>query len=211
MNQPDPMRAAQKRINAYWYEDGIPEMGGGAIILVIGATLLVSELLPESTRAWFTGLGLPLISLAVAYLFRRIMQVMKERITYPRTGYIVFRKPSKLRLVIVGSSAALVSMLNILLLNALDESLAVKLPSLILSFVAAIFSLYRGLQANLVRFYLLALFSFALAPVVLLLARPPYDIGIFLSIFGLAWLVSGVLTFRAYLRKYSAPGDEEAD
>jgi uncharacterized membrane protein len=210
MNQ-DPVRSAQKRINAYWYEDGIPEMAGGAIILVIGLTLLASDLLPEALRGWLTGLGLPAISLAMAFGLRRVMQVMKERITYPRTGYIAYRKSSPRRLIIVASMAVVISVLNIVLINKLDESLAIKLPSLLLSLAAAVFSLYRGLQAHLARFYVLAALSFVLAPIVLTLAQPPYDMGIFLSVFGMAWLVSGALTFRGYLRKYgSTPGDEEA-
>ncbi len=198
----DPVRNAQKRINAYWFEDGIPEMAGGAVILVLGLTFMVFDLLPKDIRSWANGLGMPFFSLALMFLARQAISRAKEKLTYPRTGYVELRKISAQHRIVVAVLAGLVSMLTIFLLKFLDGNLAFKLPPLMMGLASALFGLFRGLQTGLVRFYFLSAFSFLLGPAILLLGLGyPGDIGVLLAVTGFIWLLSGLLALRGYLRR----------
>ena len=69
------------RAAAYWFIDGLPEIVAGLVITLSGGIGLV--LWAAGLRPLFAFLGL-----AVLWKDRNIVDFLKARLTYPRTGYV---------------------------------------------------------------------------------------------------------------------------
>jgi len=77
-----------KRAAAYWFIDGLPEIGFGLLYLAWSVLGLVWGSSPNS--AWMKW-AVVAASLAFLVFFcwdRRILDFVKARLTYPRTGYV---------------------------------------------------------------------------------------------------------------------------
>jgi hypothetical protein len=78
-----PLIQAERRNWAYWREDGIPHLLGGLFFLAFGGSMWLTRLMRSP---WFVALSLVLL-----FLFwlasRGVMEFLKARITWPRTGY----------------------------------------------------------------------------------------------------------------------------
>jgi hypothetical protein len=84
-----------RRAAAYWFADGLPEIVFGFLLLIPGALVLLLETLhlhwqnrwlaPGFIEAY---LFFYLLGCAIWFLYRPILNYLKVRITYPRTGYV---------------------------------------------------------------------------------------------------------------------------
>ena len=87
------------RPRLYYNIDGLGELGGG--VLSLGIALLLS--LPANSvwhkASWFLFFGL---ALAIRYA----IEAIKTHITYPRTGFVEYRKGDRWRTPIVSAAAA---------------------------------------------------------------------------------------------------------
>jgi uncharacterized membrane protein HdeD (DUF308 family) len=81
-----------RRAAAYWFADGLPEILFGFFFLIPGALVFVlGELHTQiQQHRWIGGLGLlvGLLGWALWFVHRPILNFLKARITYPRTGYV---------------------------------------------------------------------------------------------------------------------------
>lgn len=76
-----------RRAAAYWFADGLPELGFGVLYLIWSAVGIAWGFDPKAP--WRRG---SVIAAAVAFLLffiwdRRVLEFFKARMTYPRTGY----------------------------------------------------------------------------------------------------------------------------
>jgi putative exporter of polyketide antibiotics len=97
----------QRRAIQYWFNDGIIEIAFGGILFVLGIFFFVTNLLPEhSTIRIVLESSFALIFLGAAYGVNRLAAFAKERITYPRSGYVRIkqRRSSPRWLIILTSS-----------------------------------------------------------------------------------------------------------
>ena len=78
---------AGRRAASYWFEDGLPELLFGFALALLGITTLLAG--RYLSLNWTRGLtaGAVLTLLAVWFFHRQVLDVLKARITYPRTGY----------------------------------------------------------------------------------------------------------------------------
>jgi len=84
--QPD---SAGRRAAAYWFIDGLPEIVFGLLYLIWGAAGLAWNLLAGVHRIFFAIAMAAMCGFFVALFFdREIVDFLKARITYPRTGYV---------------------------------------------------------------------------------------------------------------------------
>jgi hypothetical protein len=78
-----------RRAAAYWFVDGLEEIAFGLALLIRGVWGIAwGEL---HWRNWWMWVGFPaaeLLLLALLLMHRRILDSLKARITYPRTGYV---------------------------------------------------------------------------------------------------------------------------
>jgi hypothetical protein len=91
MTEKDPTSRPQLRAIQYFFVDGTFEFGFGLLCLILAVyfylenhtTGLVSALLDAS---------LVLVLIGGAWLVNRLVKRIKENVTYPRTGYVAYRR-----------------------------------------------------------------------------------------------------------------------
>lgn len=200
----------KKRTAAYWYVDGLSEIGMGILLLVLGISFLFTGFVqPETPSTFLWGFGQPLVVLSIALGVGRLIKIVKAKLTYPRTGYVSYPRPKGRRRVLNILLSMLVAGLLAFLLNTLGDFVT---GNMMIAFSAIIFAglgFYLGLQFGLTRFYvvggLVAAWGFFLAwlnPV-----EPLSTVFLFSGI-GILWILSGLVTLIRYLRSTS-PMDEE--
>ena len=83
----------EKRTAQSFYSDGLAEISLGLIFLLLGGYFFAQAVVPEGSAL---GSALSLLSVLVivsaGFLVSRILRFLKGRITYPRTGYVAFKK-----------------------------------------------------------------------------------------------------------------------
>lgn len=93
----DPLRRAY----SHWYQDGLGELVQAFIFFMLGLYYLLVWRLPAgSPQAAFFPILLPFVIIIVAVVGRWLLGCLKERITYPRAGYVSYRRDSLSRKVI---------------------------------------------------------------------------------------------------------------
>lgn len=190
---------AEQRSRQYWYEDGLVEIAAGCIFLAVGVLFLAEGLgaLPSGASS----LGLIVVVFAGMGVARRAVRWAKERITYPRTGYVRYRRPEGRRgypMVTVAVGAGMAALVAALF-GLAPASLA-WIPALDGLLIGG-FLLYSGHSLGLARFYLLALLS-ALVGVAASLGGlgDILGTGVYFAAMALALLLSGAIVLLRYLR-----------
>jgi hypothetical protein len=145
-------------------------------------------------------------------LARLLVARLKERLTYPRTGYIRYPRPKPTRRFLSAGiaigAALIVTIMSAWLSAAQTERLIPSLTGLL----TAILILSIGASIGLVRFYLLAVWQFGVGLLGSRLNLPtPYDLVLFFGALGIGLLISGGITLLGYLRNNPLPSanDEE--
>ena len=196
-----------KRTRQYWFSDGFVEIVNGVIFLFLGVYFFIQSALPSGSL-WLILLqaGFVILLFGTIFLGGRLVNILKTRYTYPRTGYIGFRPAPKANRWI----AAGITLLIIILLLTLFSTTPISLNWLpaTTGFIVAAFWLISAARVGLLRFYLLAVIS------VLLGAGLSFaNLGILQGIaayysgMGLILIGSGGLTLTIYLR-HSTEMDE---
>lgn len=192
----------EKRVQQYWYTDGISELIVGGVFILLGLFFAGKEWLPEGSlgRTLFES-SLAIVLIGGALAARWLINYMKIRMIYPRTGYVSYRidQPHANRRRILGViTGAVVAALVIILakfVGSIDW-----LPGLSGVLIGFILVFVKGKVSGMGRFYILAAFSvllgFMLSFSGLLLG---YRLALLYGLMGLAFLFSGGITLRGYL------------
>ncbi len=192
-----------ERTRQYWYIDGFSEILVGAIFVILGllnsATLVIR---PSIGSAVIVGIGYPLVILGGILFGNKWVKSMKEKVTYPRTGYVKYIQPErpsrKARMIKALIIAFMVSIVVNVIISRLDPFWLVFGTGLMI----AAFTVYMGVQIPLNRFHILAAW---IVVVSIIAARLPVSdeiqMGLLLAGTGLGWLVAGSTSLITYLRK----------
>jgi hypothetical protein len=209
----DPLTEIKQRTARYWYVDGLWEACGGVLVLLLaGYTYLVGLCTIQPLRSFLIGLGQPVLLIAGMVVLGKIVSLLKERLTYPLTGYISYRRPKGLHrwvgvlamLVAVGVAMAAVIFLRTFPVEDWVMTITGAFSSILI--------LMMGIRIRLWRFYFLAGTTFlAGLGASLLRFSDPFGVAFFLGVFGLTCLLMGLLTLRSYRRQAlsSRPSSEE--
>lgn len=95
MAAPLDLRELERRPTKYWNEDGLPELVMGLLWMLWGGAWLVGNALPRGP-VWnvfwmFTPALLALSGVAAV----RLTKALKARVTFPRTGYVQWKAPTR--------------------------------------------------------------------------------------------------------------------
>ena len=204
----------QQRVNRYWYSDGIGEMMGGVMFLVLAAYFSLQQYLgDESFVGGLLQAGLILLLIGGVYVGRRVINGAKARITYPRTGYVEYhtniRNAVTMR-ILAAFTAMIIASLSVFVARRFDSIDAMVAVTGVL--VAVILMVKQAWASGLGRFYFLGAASliFGGALSVSGFARG-YNLGLFYALMGIAFLISGGLILKRYLNENPLPaetGDE---
>ncbi|PKN91999.1 MAG: hypothetical protein CVU44_17045 [Chloroflexi bacterium HGW-Chloroflexi-6] len=200
----DSLQNAQKRAMQYWYVDGTFEFSFGGICLILAAYFYANYLLAGSWLANLLTALFVLIIIGGSFLVNRLVMTMKERITFPRTGYIAFQRKSGAsrlgRLLLIGVVAATISALMTLFLlqPAAGFDRVVAVSGILFGAVLV----YLGFRTGMARFFINAAIG-VLAGLALGFANLPENLGLtsFYGVLGLALLTIGGISLWQYLRQ----------
>lgn len=201
------------RTRQYWYIDGFNEMLVGLVFMLLGAINFIGGLYaPSMGSAVLVGIGYPLVMLAWIFAGRVWVRSLKEKITYPRTGYVKYIQPqrsSRVKRMVTASFVAIaVSIITMVVIRGLDPFWVVLGTGLMI----AAFIGYLAVQVPLNRFFVLAIWVAAVSIASAFIpVSENLQMGFLLTGSGLGWLVSGVLTLLSYLKntRPTEPGMEE--
>lgn len=202
----------ERRVKRYWYTDGLGELIGGGMFILLGTYFALQEVLGEnSTLGGILQASLALVMIAGMFVGRRLINALKIRLTYPRTGYIEYEvneRNMKSRRILAAILAFAISVLTIVLvrlLNFFDTIVAVTGFA-----VALILIVLRAKASGLARFYGLGAISLVLGLVLAVSQLPSgYSLGLFYGLMGISLILSGGLTLRRYLKENPLPEDGE--
>jgi hypothetical protein len=201
-----------RRVQNYEYVDGLSEIVFGGAACIMGLFGWAVTQVPAGT--WLNNAMPFLMAAAVAvyaWVGQRLVQAVRARLTYRRTGYAAPRRATGKRrwlglgLLAVGSAAVSVAVVILL----------VRLRWLHLWFPLlegagfGLLLLFLGYFRGLARYYTLAGLSFLLG-----LAAAWADLGefrgaaLYLILLGLAYMVTGALILWSYLRQNPRPLDD---
>ena len=198
----------EERVKRYWYTDGIGELIGGGMFVLLGIYFALQEVLgQDSTLGGILQASFVLLMIGGVFVSRRLINTLKTRLTYPRTGYVEYQvneRGMRWRRVLAVVLAFVISALTIAfvrLFQFFDSIVAVT--GLI---VALILVVLRTKSSGLARFYVLGAISLVLGLALSLSGLPNgYSLGLFYALIGGCFFISGGLTLRRYLQENPLP------
>lgn len=202
-----------KRTARYWYVDGLAEIGTGLLFLALAVFYLVlSGFQADGITALAVGLGQPLIILLGIFGIAKAVRFFKTRITFPRTGYVSYRRDAqdkrRKRVLKAGVISAIVAAALVLMVTQAE----ITTIWLVAGVLGALVPVLLGYRLGLPRFYLLAGWMVALSVALNFLRGLPemrYAV-LFYGGIGLFVMLLGVFTLLRYLAQ-TRPAEEEQD
>lgn len=200
----EEIRKPQVRALQYWYVDGSYEFGFGLLCLVLCAYFTLEKQLEGSWLSALVDGSLVLVFIGGGALINWLTRKWKERLTFPRTGYVAYRREAGIRrslrialsLVVGGLLGAAVSVLVMQPFQNFD--ILPLVSGLLLGFVLA----FLAWRTSLARLYLLAAFSTGTGLGLAFARLGNYTaLAVYYLALGLGLLVSGLVTLVLYLRQ----------
>ena len=208
----DEMKTIEQRVKRYWYTDGIAELASGGLFVLLGIYFGAQGFLGEDSIVnVILQVSLMLVMIAGAFGVRWLVNTLKARLTYPRTGYVEYRvneKDAKVRRYVVAGVAMAIAMASIVLIDYIRGLDSMALITGLL--VGVIFIALRGKSSGLKRFYLLGGLAIVLGVVLSFSGlSQAYNLGLFYGLLGIAILISGGLVLRRYLSDNPLPAEND--
>lgn len=206
----DEIKQVEQRVRRYWYSDGIAEIASGGLFVLLGLYFAAQGYLGETSIASIIlQVSLMLLMIAGAFGVRWLVNTLKARLTYPRTGYVEYRlneKESTVRRYVIVGVAMVIAITSIVLIDYIRDLDAMALVTGLL--VGLIFIALRGKSSGLKRFYLLGVMAIVLGVALSFSGlSQAYNLGLFYGLLGIAIVISGGLVLRRYLSENPMPAE----
>jgi hypothetical protein len=198
----DEMKQVEQRVRRYWYTDGIAELASGGMFFLLGLYFGVLGYFEEgSLVSVILQVSMVLLMVGGAFGVRWLVNSLKSRLTYPRTGFVEYRvneKDAKVRRYVVIAVAMLVAIASLVLVDYIRSLESMVLVTGVL--VGIIFITLRGKSSGLRRFYVLGGLAIVLGISLAYSGLPQvYTLALFYGLLGVAILISGGLVLQRYL------------
>jgi hypothetical protein len=202
------MKQMEQRVKRYWYTDGIAELTSGGLFVLLGVYFGAQGFLGEgSTASIILQISLILVMVGGIFGVRWLVNDLKTRLTYPRTGYVEYRvneKNVKVRRYLVAGVAMTIAIASIVLVDYIRGLDTMALITGLL--VGVIFIALRGKSSGLKRFYLLGVLAMVLGVTLSFSGlSQAYNLGLLYGLLGIAVMFSGGLVLRRYLSENPLP------
>ncbi len=206
MNQ-ENMQHVQKRLNRYWYVDGISEIGFGLLCLVLGLYFYAVSDLDEGSLAFqLLSIGFVLIILGSAFGINRLVSYLKNRITYPRTGFVAYRRVRSYWRWLVGALVGTLSAGLMIFLARIPASLDWKV--FITGIMFTLVALYIAFRIGLLRYALIAIAAFTLGVYLSIQSLGNYQgLAAFYLLLGAMISATGIVILWRYIFTYQSPSE----
>ena len=202
----------EQRVKRYWYTDGIVELIGGGMFVLLGVYFALQEILGQNSMVGgVLQASFALLIIGGVFVGRWLINALKTRLTYPRTGYVEYQVDERgmrwrrILPVILGFVIAAFTAVFVRLFQFFDSVVAVTGV-----IVALILVVLRAKSSGLARFYVLGAASLVLGFGLSLSGLPEgYSLGLFYGLMGVCSFISGGLTLRHYLKENPLPAETE--
>jgi hypothetical protein len=198
---------AIKQPKRYWNADGIPEIVMGCFWVLWSAAVLLPVLIPNSNVVRYRAVGLIVAMVAAGFLMPRIIRAWKQKVTYPRTGYVELRKPSSaLKIAVIAIAGA--TAFGIALLSRGGSGIREWMP-ILLGILMSGSLVQVAWSTRSARLAILSP-SITVAAVITTAMRLTFDlsVGVILLASGAVCVVDGLISLRGYLKAHPAPAGE---
>ena len=206
----EKMSNVERHVKRYWYTDGIGELAGGAAFLLLGLYFAGLEWFPSNTFVrTLLDSSLVILMIGGGYAVHWLVNALKTRLTYPRTGFVEYgteRKGSWLGSLLTGAIAFGAAMLLVILAKL--TSPFNWLPSFTGLVLGATLMILSVRENGLRRFYLLGGLCIVLG-LALSFSKSSYSLSMLYGLIGVAAIISGGVTLMIYLRKNPMPVENE--
>ncbi|HMB22983.1 MAG: hypothetical protein ACM33V_02115 [Chloroflexota bacterium] len=211
------LSGVERRVKRYWFTDGIGELIGGGMLALLGVYFVLQQFLEK----FLTGSSLTTLLLQNGFFLlvfiggwliaQRLINFLKTRLTYPRTGYVEYQThsagTSKWGWILYALLSATLSAFIVMLAYLLRFFDAVAAVTGLIG--AWVFVIMRTRSSGLTRFNVLAGISLVLGLVLSVSGLPVgYNAGLFYGLMGICVSISGGWTLRCYLQSNSMPVEE---
>jgi hypothetical protein len=208
----DEKKRPERRTVQYWFEDGIWEMGIGAMNLLCALYFLIETIIPPRTlwRVLWGVTAIPVFFLGAKFMARAVRS-SKEKWTYPRAGFISYRRQNDLKRSRRFSwRGAILGCAYGAAFNFLREISDFSAYLVLLALSSGLVLLYIAANTSETRFFLLSAVIIG-AGLFLAYVRVEFfiQLGIFFAIEGVALVVSGRTTFGQFVSHNPIPNGDE--
>lgn len=204
-----------QRAQRHWMEDGLTEMMLGLLMFTqMGAYMAFSALPAEQDTEFVVTLGIQALVIAITLAIVAGFKRLKARVSFPRTGYVAFPKPTwKLRISIWGIFATVfVAAESISMLRATDKEWlsSIAAPAFAVFFAACCIGggLRHRQPTMLWEGFLTMLFAIVLTRFTSL--RGIDALGTLMVLVGFSMAILGGFRFRRYVKDNPKPQETEA-
>lgn len=199
------------RASRYFYVDGTFELAFGGLCLLLAVYFYAQAALADSWMAGLLSGLLVLVLIGGGYLVSRLVRTLKERFTYPRTGFVSYQRERGmrrgLRIAVTFAASALIAGLLVLFVAGRPNGFELMPGMTGLIFGAAI--AWIGYRAALPRFYLLAVLSLVIGVGLSISGLSEgLELAIFYGALSMVLFTFGGATLWRYLRHNPAPTEE---
>jgi hypothetical protein len=149
----------QKRAQQYAFMDGLMELGGGILCLILAIYFYTLYLVPDSLAGFAV---LFLLVFLVAFGIRKLMSRIREKTTYPQSGYIELKKGRQERRILAITIGFSILLLGFMLYTILSGIQTMKWMPVIGGIIYAFIFGLTAYRTLLKRFYFLAGFCLLL-------------------------------------------------
>ena len=204
------VKKMEQRVKRYWYSDGIAELASGSMFVLLGLYFGIQVIFgEESIISIFLQVILVLVMIAGFMGVRWLVNTLKARLTYPRTGYVEYRvddREIRKRRWIIVAAAAIVSGVSIVFEAYIRDLDSVILITGLLAGI--IFIALRGRSSGLKRFYALGGLAIVLGVTLSISSLSQIiDFALFFGLLGVVIVASGGLVLRRYLNENPVPAE----
>ena len=198
----------ERRVKGYWYTDGIGELIGGCLFILLAIYFFLQSFLDkDSTLINLLQASLALLVIIGVFVSRWVINRLKTRLTYPRTGYVEYRVDQHnlgRRRIVVLILGGLVAAMIVGLAKMVGSTSWI--PAATGLIVAVFLFIVQGGTAGQYRFYILGAVSIV-AGIALSFSglSEGFALGYYYGLLGLAFVTSGGLVLRRYLQENPFP------
>ena len=205
----DDLKKPQLRAIQYWLVDGIGEVSVGILILLAAVISYVQESAPGSLFSKILGIASILVVCGGAFGGRWIIQRIKDHTTYPRTGYVAYKRSWNAKGDILIAIPSMVLLLSFVVFTTVTDTKLANWGPVVCGLFMGTLLVRAGYRLALPRLYILAFLGLLIgAGLVVSGLRIALSLPLFFGLSGLILLASGGVTLWKYLRQNPIPQEE---
>lgn len=193
------LNASGQRAVQYWFKDGLAELSGGVICLVLAVYFGLQQILQSSQGSFAIFFLLVFIA---AFGIRKVMLWYRERNTYPRTGFVRAKRGLENRWILGVSIIFTLLLLGFMIYTIIRGKQTVVWIPVLCGIIYTFIFTNIGYQTKLGRFYFLGAFCLLLGFVLALSGLGDFWGAAVLSLVtSLILFAFGIITRWAYIHQ----------